>query len=80
MSKETPTPQLSAEQEELAAAWLDKIFKMLLPARVYKRAHYPNYDKFIRNYLLEHEIAVARDGNSIAVIREGKAFAVWNPV
>lgn len=78
--EETDTPplqELTEDQEVLATIWLDKVFKMLVPKRVYERATHTNYDKYIRNYLLEHEIAIAREGTSIAVIREGKVFAVW---
>lgn len=67
------------EMDAAAADWLDKIFKMLLPTRVYTRAQHTSYDKYVRNWLLDNQIAVAREDGAIAVLREGKVFAVWKP-
>lgn len=74
--------ELSPYDEEMshqAAEWLDKIFKILLPPRVYSRAKHTSNEKYVRKWLLDHEIAIAQEEGTIAVIREGKVFAVWNP-
>jgi hypothetical protein len=67
------------EMDSAAAEWLDKIFKLLLPTRVYQRAQHTSYDKYVKNWLLDHEIAIAQEDGVIAVMREGKVFAVWQP-
>lgn len=77
--KDQPVSAYDEECSRLAANWLDKIFKILLPGRVYKRAHLGSYDKFVRNWLLDNQIAIAQEEGVIAVMRERKVYAVWKP-
>lgn len=67
------------EMDHQAAEWLDKIFKMILPSRVYNRSKFTSNEKYVRNWLLNHQIAIAQEAGTIAVMREGKVFAVWEP-
>lgn len=65
--------------ETLAARWLDKIFKMLLPPAVFKRQGTKAGDRYIKKWLLDHQIATAVKDGVIVVLREKQVFAVWNP-
>lgn len=61
--------------DSMAADWLDRIFKMLLPSDLYELGD----PEATRQWLLDNEIAIAQHEDVIAVMREGLVYAVWNP-
>lgn len=64
---------------EARAAWLNKVMEMILPKKVFERAQYPNFQKFVQTYLKNVGITIATDGEKMAVLRDGKVFASWEP-
>ena len=59
--------------------WLDKIFKLLLPTRIYERSKFSCYDEFVAKYLKRQGITFAMDGDRCAILRGGEVFATWEP-
>ena len=69
----------SALVEKEREIWLDKIFKVLLPTRIYERSKHTCYDTFLARYLKRKGITFAMEGDKCAILRGGEVFATWEP-
>lgn len=67
--------QIAADQ----AIWLDKIMKRLLPKLIYERGQHTSYEQFVSKWLAKHAVTFAQEGEKLAVLREGKVYASWEP-
>lgn len=74
-----PSPEELAQVARERDAWLNKVMEMLLPPRVFSRAQQTSTQKWTQKWMEKNQITIAVDGLKIAVLREGKVFASWEP-
>jgi hypothetical protein len=78
----TPLPTEDEVKEAMASereAWLNKIMSMILPQRVFERASQTSTQGYVKKWMQQNGITIATQGEKMAVLRDGKVYATWEP-